>query len=48
MNTNRFTSVFANDLAEYVKFKEQMGFYGRSRITYLGSSNLTGHLADRS
>jgi integrase len=35
MNTNRFTSVFANDLAEYVKFKEQMGFYGRSRITYL-------------
>lgn len=35
MNRNRFTSVFAQDLEDYLAFKEQMGFYGRSRIAYL-------------
>lgn len=35
MNERRFTSAFAADLEDYLAFKEQMGFYGRSRIIYL-------------
>ncbi|TLP92356.1 integrase [Nesterenkonia salmonea] len=35
MSVHRFTSAFATDLEDYLGFKEQMGFYGRSRIVYL-------------
>lgn len=35
MSAHRFTSAFAADLEDYVEFKEQMGFYGQSRIVYL-------------
>lgn len=35
MSAHRFTSSFATDLEDYLEFKEQMGFYGRSRIVYL-------------
>jgi integrase len=34
-STARFTSVFAPQLDAYLAFKEQMGFYGASRIWYL-------------
>ncbi|MCZ7532698.1 MAG: tyrosine-type recombinase/integrase [Acidimicrobiia bacterium] len=36
MNGHGFTSVFATDLDAYLAFKEKMGFYGKSRIWYLG------------
>lgn len=35
MSEHRFTSAFAQDLEDYLSFKQQMGFYGRSRIVYL-------------
>jgi integrase len=35
MNKNGFTSTFATQLNEYLVFKENMGFYGNSRIWYL-------------
>lgn len=35
MSAHRFTSTFTADLEDYLEFKEQMGFYGRSRIVYL-------------
>lgn len=35
MSGHRFTSAFAVELEDYVEFKEQMGFYGRSRRVYL-------------
>lgn len=35
MSAHRFTSAFAADLEDYLGFKEQMGFYGRSRMVYL-------------
>lgn len=35
MSVHRFTSAFAADLADYLEFKKQMGFYGYSRIVYL-------------
>ncbi|TLP70660.1 tyrosine-type recombinase/integrase [Nesterenkonia sphaerica] len=35
MSADRFISSFAADLEEYLGFKEQMGFYGYSRIVYL-------------
>jgi len=36
MSSDGFTSVFAADLDGYLAFKENMGFYGKSRIWYLG------------
>lgn len=35
MNAHGFTSTFAAELNEYLAFKENMGFYGASRIWYL-------------
>lgn len=35
MSADRFTSAFAADLEDYLDFKENMGFYGRSRIVHL-------------
>jgi integrase len=35
MSAHGFTSVFAPQLDEYLAFKRQMGFYGRSRVWYL-------------
>ena len=35
MSAHHFTSAFAVDLEDYLGFKEQMGFYGHSRIVYL-------------
>ncbi len=36
MNGHGFTSAFATDLDGYLAFKENMGFYGKSRVWYLG------------
>ena len=35
MSAHGFTSAFAPELDAYLAFKEKMGFYGRSRISYL-------------
>ena len=35
MSAHGFTSVFATELDGYLEFKEKMGFYGSSRISYL-------------
>ncbi len=37
MSGRRFTSAFAADLDAYLAFKQNMGFYGNSRIWYLTS-----------
>jgi integrase len=37
VNGPRFTSVFAPDLERFLAFKENMGFYGKSRVWYLKS-----------
>lgn len=36
MNGHGFTSAFTTDLDAYLAFKQNMGFYGKSRIWYLG------------
>jgi len=36
VNGHGFTSAFATDLDGYLAFKENMGFYGKSRVWYLG------------
>ena len=35
MNPYSFASAFAPELSQYLAFKENMGFYGKSRIWYL-------------
>ena len=35
MSAHSFTSAFAAELDAYLVFKEKMGFYGNSRISYL-------------
>lgn len=34
MNTHGFTSMFGPQLDDYLAFKQQMGFYGASRIWF--------------
>jgi len=35
MNAYGFTSAFAHHLTQYLEFKHQLGFYGKSRIWHL-------------